>query len=176
PSVTSSISRAAATTSCPRAAASATTSRPRRPAAPVTRILMTRKEPLRRHAGGAPHLPCRSPRAASGVRGRHGRGLLDLSGRDAARAYADPATRAFRVDDLHGLQVRKPSALGLVVRVADVVPRAGALATRIAYSSHLLYRLRFWAGGAPTSATRRRPARRRPGWRHRARPGAGWLR
>src|SRR5439155_16439389 len=54
---------------------------------------------------------------------------------EAARAHADAAHGAGH-HGAHALQIGVPAAIRLVVGVADVVPRDGALATNLTYSSH----------------------------------------
>jgi len=68
---------------------------------------------------------------------RYRRSLRDLACGDTPGAHTHTPAIALVVDDLHRLKVRQPAAPRLVVRVADVVPRRGALATRVAHSSHL---------------------------------------
>src|SRR4051812_46551235 len=64
--------------------------------------------------------------------------LADLTGREAARADADALVRAVVGHDARGLQVRTPDTLGLVVRVADVVPAARPLSADLAESHRIL--------------------------------------
>ena len=62
--------------------------------------------------------------------------LSDFPGGDARRADPNPPPISSIVDDLRGLEVGKPTTLGLVVRVAYPVPRSRSLATHVAYSCH----------------------------------------
>jgi large subunit ribosomal protein L17 len=59
----------------------------------------------------------------------------DLVRLEAAGAHADAPHCAIH-DGSHALQVGVPAAVRLIVRVADVVPRHGALATDLTHSSH----------------------------------------
>jgi len=55
---------------------------------------------------------------------------------DAIRTHSNPSIGPIFELDLHPLKVGQPPASRLVVGVAHVVPRRGALATHIAHSGH----------------------------------------
>src|SRR2546428_7144434 len=61
--------------------------------------------------------------------------LRDAVRLEAARAHPQPPRRAV-YDGSHALPGRVPAPVRLIVRVADVVPHHGALATDVAHSSH----------------------------------------
>ena len=68
--------------------------------------------------------------------------LDDLAGGKAGGADANLLPGAVLSDDPRRLEVRKPPALGPVVRVADVVPRAGSFPADGADSGHGLLSVR----------------------------------
>src|SRR5438034_878131 len=61
--------------------------------------------------------------------------LRDAVRLETARAHPQPPGGAV-YDGPHPLQVRVPAPVRLIVRVANVVPHHGALATDVAHSSH----------------------------------------
>jgi hypothetical protein len=76
-------------------------------------------------------------RSGLGLRLRHRRGLGNLTSGNTPSAHPHPPTFTLAVDDLDRLEVRQPAPPRPVVSVADVVPRGGALAARVAHSRHL---------------------------------------
>ena len=80
--------------------------------------------------------------------GNHSWSFCNLTGRNAACAYADTTTSTTLIDDLYRLEVREPPASCLVVRVANVVPGSWTLPTHIANSSHITFSYRSDRGFA----------------------------